>query len=168
MTTSQSPGVNGAFCPLGVPRFIADEMLQGAGQWLRVAGYDTALPTNGTRDRHVLEKAVNEDRWLVTRDRELARHRLAPHYVILVSGNSMEANLRDLTRLINLDWFLAPFSRCKRCNSPLGNGNPPDAEGAPPDAVAISHCPHCQQVYWLGSHVRRMRDRLARFNRWRW
>lgn len=168
MAESEVEWVDGALCPLATPRFIADEMLQGAGQWLRVAGYDTALPVNGTRDRHILEKAVNEDRWLVTRDRELARHRLAPHYVILVSGNSLEANLRDLTRLINLDWFLAPFSRCKRCNSPLGNGNPPDAAAAPPDASDVSHCPHCRQVYWLGSHVRRMRAQLERFNCWRW
>ena len=168
MTMSELQWWSGAFCPLGVPRFIADEMLQGAGQWLRVAGYDTALPVNGTRDRHLLEKAVSEDRWLVTRDRELARHRLAPHYVILVTGNSLEANLRDLTRLINLDWFRAPFSRCKRCNSPLGNGSPADARAPPADAREVSHCPHCRQVYWLGSHVRRMRAQLARFDRWRW
>jgi|AntRauMinimDraft_4_1070384.scaffolds.fasta_scaffold04181_3 hypothetical protein len=169
MTMLESQWRTGAFCPLEVPRFIADEMLQGAGQWLRVAGYDTALPVNGTRDRHILERAVNEDRWLVTRDRELARHRLAPQYVILVSGNSLEANLRDLTRLIDLDWFLAPFSRCKRCNSLLGNGNPPGtAAEAPVGASEVSHCPYCNQVYWLGSHVRRMHGQLVRFNRWRW
>jgi len=105
----------------------------------------------------------------VTRDRELARHRLAPQYVILVSGNSLEANLRDLTRLIDLDWFLAPFSRCKRCNSLLGNGNPPGtAAEAPVGASEVSHCPYCNQVYWLGSHVRRMHGQLVRFNRWRW
>jgi len=48
MTMLESQWRTGAFCPLEVPRFIADEMLQGAGQWLRVAGYDTALPVNGT------------------------------------------------------------------------------------------------------------------------
>ena len=168
MPESEPKWIEGALCPLETPCFIFDEMLQGAAEWLRVAGYDTTLPAGGTRDRRIIEIAVAQDRWLVTRDRELSRHPRAPCYVIPVSGNSLEANLRDLTRLLDLDWFKAPFSRCKRCNVLLGSGNP-DGGGlcVPADAEFISHCPYCRQVYWAGSHVRRMRHQLMRFNKWR-
>lgn len=155
-------------CPLDPLRFLCDEMLQGVGEWLRVAGYDTETPLNGTVDRDVLAQAVAEDRWLVTRDRELLLHREAPAYVILLSTGDQEENLQELTRRLDLDWLKSPFSRCKRCNTPLKQGPYP---GSPPlpelDLDSIYHCPRCRQTYWEGSHVRRMRDRLRHFSRWR-
>lgn len=168
MARSHSEWIEGALCPLEPPRFLCDEMLRGFGQWLRVAGYDTTLPTSGTQDRDVLGAAMDENRWLVTRDRELLEHRDAPQYVIYLASNGLEANLRELTRRLDLDWQHAPFSRCKRCNTPLEPGNLPDHD-KPPHIWqrVICHCPRCKQVFWEGSHVRRMREKLLRFSRWR-
>lgn len=160
--------IEGALCPLRTPSFLCDEMLRGFGQWLRVAGYDTTLPTSGTQDRDVLGAAIREDRWLITRDRELLLHRHAPHYVLLLETNGMEANFRELTRRLNLDWLYAPFSRCKRCNTPLKAGHlPGNGHIERTDRRVFCHCPGCRHVYWEGSHVRRMRGKLLRFNRWR-
>ncbi|MEQ5834688.1 DUF5615 family PIN-like protein [Marinobacter sp. NFXS9] len=167
MATAKTPWIEGALCPLETPRFLCDEMLRGFGEWLRVAGYDTTSPTSGTCDRDVLETAIDENRWLITRDRELLLHRNAPQYVLLLESNGMESNFRELTRLLNLDWLHAPFSRCKRCNTPLRPGPLPDDTPEIDDKRVFCHCPGCKHVYWEGSHVRRMRGKLLRFNRWR-
>lgn len=158
----------GPLCPLVTPRFLCDEMLQGLAEWLRVAGYDTRTPETGSHDRSVLANAVAEDRWLVTRDRGLVQHRDASLYVILLTGDGQEANARELTARLNLDWLHAPFSRCKRCNTPFRKGPLPGAP-APPESGqrGVIHCAECQQTYWDGSHVRRMREKLEEFNRWR-
>lgn len=156
------------FCPLMTPRFMCDEMLKGLGQWLRVGGYDTAMAASGSEDRRVLAKAVIEDRWLVTCDRELLCHRRGPEYTLLLESDNLEEQIRELTWSLNLDWHHAPFSRCKRCNTPLMEGLLPDNDkGAEPDTAMARHCPNCRQSFWEGSHVRRMRHRLKEFNQWR-
>lgn len=164
--------IQGAFCPLGEPRFICDEMLQGLGQWLRVAGYDTRLPEEGWPDRRLLEEARRESRWLVTADTDLLGFREAPLYVVHLSEDDQEGRLKQLTQLMDLDWCYRPFSRCKTCNTPL--------ETAGDDAVArlvsphielegqtVLLCPNCEKLFWAGSHVRRMRETLRRLNQWR-
>ncbi|WP_148864343.1 Mut7-C RNAse domain-containing protein [Marinobacter fonticola] len=168
MTRSHSKWIEGALCPLETPKFLCDEMLRGFGQWLRVAGYDTTLPVSGTQDREVLAAAVEESRWLITRDRELLQHRDAPQHVIFLASDGLEANLHELTRRLDLDWQYAPFSRCKRCNTLLVPGNLPGHD-KPPHAWqrVFCHCPQCEQIYWEGSHVRRMREKLLQFSRWR-
>lgn len=160
--------VEGAFCPLETPRFMCDEMLQGLGEWLRVAGYDTLQARNGSPDRDVLARAVEDDRWLVTCDRELLLHRDGPTHVILLTSDGQEANIRELTRRLDLDWLHRPFCRCKRCNTLLETGPLPD-QPAPDDRPdqQVYHCPECRQTYWVGGHVRRMNHTLQRFNRWR-
>lgn len=97
-------------------------MLRGLGGWLRLAGYDTTVPVSGTPDRTVLAQAVREDRWLITRDRDLTLHRHAAQTVLCLDSNSLEASVRELTHRLNLDWLHAPFSRCKQCNTPLRPG----------------------------------------------
>ena len=50
------------------PRFHCDEMLFRLARWLRAAGYDATLAEPGEPDAAVLARAVDEERWLVTRD----------------------------------------------------------------------------------------------------
>lgn len=153
--------LDGCFSPLQPPRFVCDEMLQGLGQWLRVAGYDTLLPEPGARDREVLHKAREGNRWLLTCDRGLVLHAGAGNYVILLETEGLDENAREVTWRFDLDWLHAPFSRCKRCNTTL-DSRPHLASPAP-----ISHCPQCRQDFWQGSHVARMRQRLHEMNVYR-
>ena len=159
---------SGLLCPLNTPRFVCDEMLRGLGEWLRVAGYDTHMPEEGTEDRDVLAMAAADNRWLVTRDRELVLHRNGPQHVLLLISDGQLDNIKELTFKLNLDWLHAPFSRCKRCNTPFHKG-PLPGSSAPPEIgqQGVLHCPQCRKTYWKGSHVKRMRERLEEFNRWR-
>lgn len=168
MCKDDSEKYSGTLCPLNTPRFVCDEMLRGLGEWLRVAGYNTRMPETGTEDRDVLAMAAADNRWLVTRDRELVLHRNSPQHVLLLTSSGQADNIRELTIKLNLDWLHAPFSRCKRCNTPFHKG-PLPGSSAPPEAghQGVLHCPKCLQTYWNGSHVKRMRKKLEEFNRWR-
>jgi uncharacterized protein with PIN domain len=55
-----------------VTRLLCDEMLRGLGRWLRAAGYDTVIAKGGLPDRTLAERRTEEDRVLLTKDRDLA------------------------------------------------------------------------------------------------
>jgi len=44
-------------------------MLKGLARWLRTVGYDVAMESDGTADRLLVERDLDEDRLLFTRDR---------------------------------------------------------------------------------------------------
>ncbi len=145
-------------------KFVCDEMLAGLGRWLRAAGYDTAIADGGRSDRALLDRAVAEDRLLVTRDRQLTEFRGAEGRVLLLDEGDLGSLASQLTRCVGVDWHHRPFSRCLVCNTPLEDaGDERRAEmpeGARGTDGPLRRCPDCDRLYWTGSHVRRMRRRL--------
>lgn len=164
--------IEGSLCSLAPLRFLCDEMLINVAQWLRVAGYDTSLSAPGSPDRHLVDRSRAEQRWLVTADADLLEFVCAPFYVLYLSGPDDQARLKELTLRLNLDWCLAPFSRCKNCNTPLHTAGEREKQLFHPGLRGVSNevvwaCATCRQLYWEGSHVRRMRSRLEAMNSWR-
>jgi len=145
-------------------KFLVDEMLQRLGSWLRAAGYDTVIARDGRDDYALLRQAIAEDRLLVTRDRELARHRRAPGRVILLECENLDDCIRELGARIEIDWLHHPFQRCLICNTELVPADDAARARIPERARArldeARYCPTCRKVYWEGSHVNRMRQRL--------
>jgi uncharacterized protein with PIN domain len=163
---------DGSLCSLVPLRFLCDEMLRGVGDWLRIAGYDTLTPPEGVADETVLEVAIHDNRWLITRDRGLYGLAGADHYVILLQSRDLQSNLQELAGCLDIDWLYRPFSRCKSCNTALVNGEKPSVRHRiPPDianaGVDLRYCPACDQFFWEGSHVRRMQGRLIELSRLR-
>lgn len=160
---------NGSLCSLVPLRFLCDEMLRGVGDWLRIAGYDTVTPQEGLADNAVLDTAIEDNRWLITRDRGLYGLSQAAQYVILLESHDLQGNLYELTRRLGIDWLHRPFSRCKSCNTTLLNKvAPADRHRVPSDILRaktdLRYCPRCDQFFWEGSHVRRMRRQLIELN----
>lgn len=138
-------------------RLLCDEMLARLCRWLRAAGYDAALAESGAIDRQIIRRAVTEDRLLLTRDRGFLERREARR-VVWLEANDLEAQVAELGARLDIDWLCRPFSRCLVCNVPLE----PATEPPPPGAEGPTwRCPDCRRLYWDGSHVRRMRARLA-------
>ena len=54
--------------------FLADAMLGGLARWLRILGLDTYYDPN-LDDPEVVERAVTEDRLILTRDAKLVERR---------------------------------------------------------------------------------------------
>lgn len=164
--------IEGSLCSLAPLRFLCDEMLNGLAQWLRIAGYDTSLPAQGAQDRQLVDQARAEERWIITADSDLLDFACAPFYVIYLAGQDEHERLRELTLRLDLDWCYAPFSRCKNCNTPLHTASNREIQQFYPHAPAhgeqtVLACGTCRQLFWEGSHVRRMRQRLEAMNMWR-
>jgi uncharacterized protein with PIN domain len=144
-------------------RFLCDEMLVRLARMLRAAGYDTYLAADGEPDEELIRIARREGRVLLTRDKRLAAS--APESV-LIHGLGVDAEARSLTRAVVMDWDFAPFTRCVVDNAHLRDATADEIARMPAKAQALPGpfraCPACGRLYWPGSHVRRMADRLAR------
>ena len=140
-------------------------MLQRLGSWLRAAGYDTVIAKDAEPDYQLLRRAIDEGRILITRDRELSVHRRAKGTVIYISGDNLQQCAEDLSAKLNINWLHNPFSRCMNCNTVLIDATPQQIRSLPlsnkEHINAAFYCPGCKQVFWDGSHVKRMRRHLT-------
>jgi uncharacterized protein with PIN domain len=147
-------------------RFLCDEMLARLARLLRAAGYDTYLAQDGAHDAALLKLAREEGRVLVTRDKRLAA--AASPDSVIVSGFGVEAEARSLAAQLPIEWNAEPFSRCVMDNARLRDAAPEDIADMPQSAREgpgpFRVCPACHRLYWPGSHVQRMNERLARLS----
>jgi uncharacterized protein with PIN domain len=152
-----------------VPRFLCDEMLRGLGRWLRAAGYDTVIASGGLPDRALAARCAEEDRVLLTKDRQLAAAVTAIAPVVLLPGNGIDEAARALRIALDIDWQHAPFTRCIVDNRPLEAAPAHLATLVPEKSRTAGGpwrlCPECGRLYWPGGHVRRMQQRLAAWQR---
>jgi uncharacterized protein len=148
------------------PRLIADAMLGALVRWLRALDvdvvYDPALD-----DAALVDRAAAEGRTILTRDRRLTERRLARDH-LLIRSDDVDEQVRQVVAELGLEPDPGRLlGRCLRCNEPL---EPIDAEAARahvPPWVARTHeefraCPVCSRVYWRGTHVKRMAERLQK------
>ena len=148
----------------GTARLLCDEMLAGLAAMLRAAGHDTALAAPGTPDAELVALCRAEGRVLLSRDKRLVA---AVPAALLLAEEAMDAQARQLAVQLGLDWGHAPFTRCMRDNTPLRPVAGAELARIPPRARLLPGpfraCPCCGRVYWPGSHVRRMEERLRRW-----
>lgn len=161
--TCRSPGV-----------FLADVMLGRLARWLRFLGYDTAYEKDlkdlkDLNDAELVDRAVMEDRWVLTRDRYLVRRRALKGRSTLLASDDLREQLRQLHGEINLSLTLCRNPRCPECNEVLEDIDPDQAKPRVPMYVAGHHdqfarCPRCARVFWPGTHwdhIRRTLERLG-------
>lgn len=150
--------------PLRDPRFVADAHLGGLARLLRMAGFDT-LYRNDFHDRELAAIAQHEGRILLSRDRELLKHRGITHGCY-VHALKPPRQLQEIVRRLDLGRLLRPFSLCLECNAPLRPVAKQQVLERLPPAVRLHQerftaCPLCGRIYWPGSHWRRMQALLA-------
>lgn len=141
------------------PRFIADVHLGGLAHLLRMAGFDT-LYHNALTDDEIAQLAAEQERIVLTRDRELLKRRAIRHGCY-VRALKPPAQLEEVFERLDLAGRLRPFSRCLTCNLPLRPVDRQAVEDRLPPGVrrrytAFWYCVHCRRVYWKGSHWRNM------------
>jgi len=146
-------------------KLLCDEMLMRLGRWLRAAGYDTIIAHSGSTDREVVAQAVREERLLITCDRRMIEHKRAASHLVLLETQGLHAQACEVAGRLHIDWMYRPFSRCLVCNTLLERGDDKDFSNVPPESrKAIDEvyiCSGCGKTYWHGSHVVRMRRKLA-------
>jgi uncharacterized protein with PIN domain len=140
-------------------RFLCDAMLGSLARWLRFFGYDTGFLGPEHADHEVAERAREEGRWLLTRDRELAA--VGPR-TLLVRAEDVESQLVEVFSRLGL----SPSgglegARCSECNGELTAAGRDDVrELVPPYVLATAErfrrCSGCGRVYWPGTHTERI------------
>ncbi|WP_048192240.1 Mut7-C RNAse domain-containing protein [Pyrolobus fumarii] len=150
------------------PRFIVDSMLGDLARWLRLLGYDTLYYRNAP-DPRLVTVALEQGRIIVTRDKGLsilARKKGAR--VIMLRGENIEEMLAELHLRAGVALYADPGrSRCPLCNSPLRHVPKHEVKDRVPPEVYVRYedfwlCPKCGQVYWQGSHWRKIRETLEK------
>ena len=155
------PGVT----PATSYRLIADCMLGRLARWLRILGADVVYDSD-LGDRELVERAVAEDRVILTRDRRLVLRRQARRHLLIRSEN-FEEQLAQVIQELDMDVTSARlFGRCLLCNQLLDEIPAEEAHHRVPLYVArtqeqFRQCPQCGRIYWAASHVKRVLSRLA-------
>lgn len=130
------------------PIFLADAHLGGLARFLRMLGFDT-LYQNAFPDEQIRRLAGDENRIVLTRDRELLKCRDIARGCY-VRALKPEAQLREVAARYGLAASAKPFTLCLICNLPL----------EPVDKI-FSRCAGCDRIYWPGTHYARMRAAIA-------
>ena len=151
--------------PLRDPRFVADGHLGKLARHLRMAGFDT-LWLNDSHDDEIVRISNADNRTILTRDKGMLR-RSDVDRGYFVRATESEAQLAEVVRALQLETLLAPFTRCRECNTPLENVERDAVVDRLPDKVRgfydrFKRCAGCGRVYWEGTHYRRMRAILDR------
>ena len=146
-----------------VPVFLADAHLGGLARFLRMLGFDT-VHRNALEDAEIRRIASDEDRIVLTRDRELLKCREIRRGCY-VRALKPEKQLQEVAARYGLGPLARPFTLCLHCNLVLEAIDRRAVTHRVPENVlslhqTFSHCRGCDRVYWPGSHYERMRAAL--------
>lgn len=148
-----------------VRRFIADAHLGQLARHLRMLGFDV-LYRNDYDDAELAGIAAAEQRIVLTRDRDLLIRKEIV-YGCYLHALACEEQVAEVVARFKLAPSVRAFSRCLSCNGELHAVPKHVIEHRVPlysrEAYeSFYECRGCAQVYWEGSHVARMRERMAR------
>lgn len=145
-------------------RFIADAMLGRLARWLRILGCDVYY-RKSIADAELLRTALEENRWILTRDTALVRRKRPPR-TTLIRSDHLKEQLRQVVAEHRITPNPGLFRRCIECNEPLAVLPAEEAGPEVPPYVAatvdsFSRCPGCHRIYWRGTHYWQMLERLV-------
>lgn len=147
--------------PLRNPRFIADTHLGDMVKTMRALGlnvvHDPDLSPAG-----IIRLSHEQKRTILTKSRKLLKHRAVTHGIFIRPGTVIH-QIRGIIDLLCLDAEIQPFSRCLQCNTPLVPvAKQRILDRIPPRVQTwcdqFTYCPHCDQIYWPGTHFTRLKQ----------
>ena len=143
-------------------KFIADVMLGKLAKYMRMCGYDVQY-YNDIDDTSLIEKALSEDRILLTRDRLMLKRKEIRDDIIgycYIRNKTIRLQLNQLKGDMDVRLKLK-FKRCVKCNSLLVKTEKERAKGIVPEYVfkmqeKFYYCSGCGKFYWNGTHKKNM------------
>ncbi|SRR5579875_2155226 len=148
-----------------IPRFAADRMLARLARWLRLLGADVICDER-LDGAAMLRRARVEHRVMLTRDKRL---RTASD-VLYLEPDDFRAQLRAVLTRFPFNVYRHAFTRCSRCNVPLGRVARETVSARVPSFVYatqenFAQCDRCGRVYWEATHPARARREIDRLMR---
>ena len=152
--------------PLRRPRFVVDSNLGRLARYLRLLGLDCEYRNDFTDDE-LAGISSSEKRILLTRDRLLLQRSIVTHGCFIRSDNPKQQVVQVLRRF-DLGNDISPLTRCIRCNGTLSVVEKQSVyHRLEPKTQRYYEefriCDNCRQVYWKGSHFRKMNRLIEEF-----
>lgn len=152
-------------------KFLTDGMLGKLTRWLRMLGQDVKY-SKSLEDEELIKIAEKERRAILTRDLKLYQQAMTHALTaFLVEGSTEAEKLANLAKRFNINLeFDATVSRCPKCNSRIQPVPKKEVIGKIPKATSTYYsefwkCSRCGQVYWHGSHWKRIEKTLKEARR---
>lgn len=145
-------------------KFICDDNLGKLARYLRVFGYDTLFfsPIDNSR---LIQLSLDEKRYILTRDNRLIERTLVRDF-FLITYDLWPDQLRAVRDRFTLRLSEKNmFTRCLEDNAVTRKVLKEKIKNLVYPYTYQHHdeyrqCPECGRVYWPGSHVEVIRDRL--------
>lgn len=146
-------------------KFLCDQMLGTLAKWLRIYGFDTFYAGSDSKDSEILEISKNENRVLLTRDKELmyvARRENIKTFEI--KSTDIDEEISNILSNIKIDQKKI-LSRCILCNSIVEEIKKETVKEKVPDRVFNNnekfwYCKKCKKIYWKGTHYEKMKEKI--------
>jgi uncharacterized protein with PIN domain len=147
-------------------RFITNGMLGKLTRWLRMLGHDVEY-SGSLDDDKLIDRAKTEKRILLTRDLRLCQRAITQGAnAFLVDGDTGTGKLAQLSKRFNFKLEMdVAISRCPKCNASIESVPIEKVIDRIPKATILHHnefwkCQSCEQIYWRGSHWKRIEKTL--------
>lgn len=145
-------------------KFFADVNVARLVRWLRAAGFDT-IWEDAIPDGLLVRRAIEEERYVLTLDKRIEQEWRADNILILKSDETLE-QFAQVVRHFDLKLPAQLLTRCLVCNALLKRAGEKEISESdvPPQVIQTNnefyYCPHCNKIYWEGSHTERMRAKI--------
>jgi uncharacterized protein with PIN domain len=151
---------------MGPPRFVLDGHLGKLAVYLRLLGFDTLYRADYADDE-ISRISSGQNRILLTRDRGLLKRRQVRSGYYVRSLYPDEQIVEVLKRFNSVEW-ISLYSLCSLCNGKLVNVSKEEIIDRlePKTQRYYDHfriCQECSQIYWRGSHYKRMESQLQKY-----
>jgi uncharacterized protein with PIN domain len=148
-------------------KFICDDNLGKLAKYLRVLGYDTLFKSE-IEDGEILRIALSEKRIILTRDSKLKALRSAERVILIKFYDPAEQLQQVFGELELKPQGNKTFTRCLDCNTELVEIPKEKCAGRIPPYIfktqeRFLHCESCDKIFWAGTHVERLSEKLKRF-----
>lgn len=147
--------------------FLVDSMLGNVARKLQLLGYDSKYDSN-ISDSKIIEIAKNEERVIISKDRELiarAKKQGIPA-VYVTKEDEIEQFLEILEHIpLEMDTISGDIARCTKCNVTTSQIEKFKIVNKVPAKVLEFNekfwkCDNCDQIYWDGIHIKKLQEFL--------
>jgi uncharacterized protein with PIN domain len=153
-------------------KFIADNNVGKLARWLRLMGYDTLL-FREKDDNQMIQRALSENRVVLTKDAQFMRRRLVTDgkiKTIHIKHDDPKLQVQEVVKALKLNYHFKPFRLCLECNQVLTPCSKEEVQNLVPARVLetqteYTECPSCHRIYWQGTHWRDMVKKLRDWQR---
>ena len=145
--------------------FLVDAMLGNIAKKLRLFGFDSEYFSDAD-DHELLEKAKNENRVMISRDRNLVAlaEKNGISSIYITKEKEIEQFLEIIkTAHLKLNEISGDVARCTKCNSTTSRIRKSDIETKIPKRILEYNdkfwkCTRCAQIYWEGTHIKNLQE----------